>query len=51
MKSFVLKHVVLLASYNEHVKPLGKKEMNFKTWLLNVNNVSVMYLLTEYQSQ
>ena len=40
-----------VASYNEHVKPLGKKEMNVKTWLLNVNNVSVMSLLTEYQSQ
>lgn len=29
MKSFVLKHVVLLASYNEHVKPLGKKRNEF----------------------
>jgi len=43
--------VCCVASYNEHVKPLGKKEMNFKRWLLNVNNVCVIYLLTEYQSQ
>lgn len=37
-----------VASYNEHVKPLGKKEMNFKRRPPNINNVSLNYLFTDW---